>query len=132
MERVSFNLYLTNYRQKKVHKQYSGFGFISRQPIAPVGSLQLSILTLTVSPISYVGQKPTHTLQTKGGSRETLKDVRAKYKMSSKLQSKAPSSTLRTTNSRSGSGRVYEKRPPCISEHMKPTSRLNKREERDG
>jgi hypothetical protein len=87
----------------------------------PVGSLQSSILTLTVSPISCVGRKPTHTLQIEGGSRGTLKEVGAKYKVSSRLQSSVPSSTLQTTKSRSGSGRVYEKRPPCISEHMKPT-----------
>jgi hypothetical protein len=52
--------------------------------------------------------------------------------VSSTVQSRAPSPTLRTTKSGSGSGKGYEKRLPCTSEHIKPTWRINEREERDG
>jgi hypothetical protein len=45
---------------------------------------------------------------------------------------RAPSPTLRTTKSGSGSGKGYEKRPPCTSEHIKPMCRINEREEGDG
>jgi hypothetical protein len=56
----------------------------------------------------------------------------AKYNVSNRLQSRAPPPTLRTTKSGSGSGKGYEKRPPCTSEHIKPPWRMNEREERDG
>jgi hypothetical protein len=52
--------------------------------------------------------------------------------VSSIVQSRAPSPTLRTTKSGSGSGKGYEKRLPCTSEHIKPMWRINEREERDG
>jgi hypothetical protein len=38
---------------------------------------------------------------------------------------------VRTMESGSGSGKGYE-RLPCTSEHIKPTWRINEREERDG
>jgi hypothetical protein len=71
-----------------------------------------------IYPISCVGCKSTHNLKTKGGNRGTPKEVGVKYKVSSRFQSSPPSSTLRTTKSRSASGQVYKKRPPCISKHM--------------
>jgi hypothetical protein len=43
--------------------------------------------------------------------------------VSSIVQSRAPSPTLRTTKYGSGSGKGYEKRLPCTSEHIKPTWR---------
>jgi hypothetical protein len=52
--------------------------------------------------------------------------------VSSKVQSRAPSPTLRTTKSSRGSGKGYEKRLPRTSEHIKPRWRINEREERDG
>jgi hypothetical protein len=58
------------------------------------------------------------------------KEIGAKLNVSSTVQSRAPS--LRTTKSGSGSGKGYEKRLPCTSKHIKPTWRINEREERDG
>jgi hypothetical protein len=60
------------------------------------------------------------------------KEIGAKLNVSSTVQSRAPSPTLRTMKSGSGSGKGYEKRLPCTSEHIKPTWRINEREERDG
>jgi hypothetical protein len=92
--------------------------------------VQSSILTLIDSPISCVGQKPTHILKIGGGSKGTPKEIGAKLNVSSTVQSRAPSPTLWTTKSRSGKG--YEKRLLYTSEHIKPTWRINEREERDG
>jgi hypothetical protein len=100
--------------------------------LAPVGSVQSSIVKLTDSPISCVGRKPTHILWIGGGRRGTTKEIGAKLNVSSTVQSRAPSPSLRTTKSGSGSGKGYKKRLPCTSEHIKPTWRINEREERDG
>jgi hypothetical protein len=86
--------------------------------LAPVGSLQSSILTLTIYPISPIGCKPICNLKTQGRSRETPKEIGEKYKVSSRLQSSPPSSISRIAKSHSASGQAFIKRPPCIREHM--------------
>jgi hypothetical protein len=81
-----------------------------------IGSLQLSILTFTAHPISPVDRKLTHDLKREVGVGD-LRRVRRE------VQSEQQTPVLHLIfcelrPTRSASGQVYKKCPPCVSEHM--------------